>query len=332
MELTMLENGLDFVIRSISYLISAEKEDTKSKNTKIKYSLLHLSSGIELILKSRLYIEHWTYIFSDMNKADKNLLENGDFRSVESTQIIERLEKLCSVSIDSGSKNAYKNLRKCRNQMEHFSPKDNFLAIEACINSALTAITKFIKENYSDFQSPPLSAPEDVLFGLNKRESKLIDILINKTAKLEQHYKDAVSMATAKAESEADLNMLMKCPSCKEKLLNCNYNNQNICYCYFCLFKETGEATSKKYISEILHINEYEAITNGETYPLYTCPDCKTYSLVHINDMYRCFNCGYYYNETDIAFCDECGMPYYNYYDENDLGLCDSCKEYKFRD
>lgn len=35
-----------------------EQDDCKNKEQEIKYSLLHLSSGIELILKSRLFREH----------------------------------------------------------------------------------------------------------------------------------------------------------------------------------------------------------------------------------------------------------------------------------
>jgi len=67
MKYTVLENGLDFVLNSINNLTIASEDTTDeyAKKRLIKYSLLHLSSGIELILKSRLLKEHWTYVFAE---------------------------------------------------------------------------------------------------------------------------------------------------------------------------------------------------------------------------------------------------------------------------
>lgn len=57
---TMLENGMDFIISGISYLQRAElkNEEENIQGRELKYALLHLSSGIELVFKSRLYIEN----------------------------------------------------------------------------------------------------------------------------------------------------------------------------------------------------------------------------------------------------------------------------------
>jgi len=52
-------------------IINEASTDDETKKHLIKYSLLHLSSGIELVLKHRLLQEHWTYVFTDMNKAKK---------------------------------------------------------------------------------------------------------------------------------------------------------------------------------------------------------------------------------------------------------------------
>lgn len=236
MGLTMLENGIDFIIDSILHLKKAEKDDCKAKEQEIKYSLLHLSSGIELILKSRLYREHWTYIFSDMNKANRKSLEDASFRSVESGVIIERLERLCDIHIDKKSKEAFENLRKLRNQMEHFTIKDNFLAVEACINHSLGAINKFIVDNYTDFTSPievSLKYDDDDEFGFTEQEEKLIEELIKNIAELKEHYEDALKIAIAKAKAESLLEELVECPSCKETFLKCGYKNSKKCHCFF---------------------------------------------------------------------------------------------------
>lgn len=39
MGLTMLENGLDFIIDSVSHLKKAEQDDCKTKEQEIKYSI-----------------------------------------------------------------------------------------------------------------------------------------------------------------------------------------------------------------------------------------------------------------------------------------------------
>ena len=331
MGLTMLENGLDFIIDSILHLKKAEKDDCKVKEQEIKYSLLHLSSGIELILKSRLYREHWTYIFSDMNKANRECLDNGSFRSVESGVIIDRLERLCEIQIDKKSKEAFESLRRLRNQMEHFTIKDNFPAVEACINNSLGAINKFIVDNYNDFTSPiSVSFKYDDEFGLTELEEKLIEELIKHTAELKEHYEDALKIATAKAEDEVLSEELVECPSCKETFLKCGYKNSNKCHCFFCAYEEDGERVANEYLSIIQGLNKYEIIKNGGEYPVYECPECGRDSFISVNGRYMCFSCGMYYYENEVTFCDECGRMYLK--KDEDLGICSSCIEYKMKE
>lgn len=333
MGFTMLENGLDFIISATLHLKEAEHDTCKNKEQQIKYSLLHLSSGIELILKSRLYREHWTYIFSDMNKANKEHLRTGSFKSVDSATLVERLKRLCDIDIDKDSEKAFENLRKLRNQMEHFTIKSNFISIEACINNALVAINKFISNNYSDFTSPMVinlkDNDNDIEFGLTTKESQLIKKLIKCTSELKEHYNDALKMAKARANNEALLEELVQCPSCKEALLKCNYNGSNMCHCFFCTYEEDGENAANEYISNIQGLSKYEIVKDGGEYPLYECLDCGASSMVNIDGRYVCFSCGIYYDEDELAFCDECGVLYLK--KDDDLGVCYSCIEHKLQ-
>ena len=109
MNYTVLENGLDFVFmsaRNLSVINEASIGD-EEKKLLIKYSLLHLSSGIELVFKHKLLQEHWTYVFADMNKAKKEVLQSGEFKSADSETIIERLKNLCD--IENEPQKYYKN-------------------------------------------------------------------------------------------------------------------------------------------------------------------------------------------------------------------------------
>ena len=60
MQYSMLENGMDFIISGILHLQKAESENAEEniQGRELKYSFLHSSSGIELVFKSRLNIEH----------------------------------------------------------------------------------------------------------------------------------------------------------------------------------------------------------------------------------------------------------------------------------
>lgn len=86
----MLENGMDFIISGILHLQKAESENVEEniQGRELKYALLHLSSGIELVFKSRLNIEHWTYIFEDMNKASKKSYKDGSLKTADSNTAI----------------------------------------------------------------------------------------------------------------------------------------------------------------------------------------------------------------------------------------------------
>ena len=117
MDDTMLANGLDFILNSTEQLrIAEESEDEKERARAYKYSLLHLSAGIELLMKSRLYIDNWTYIVADIDKIDRKKFEADDFVSVDYTKCIERLNKLCGVEIIGDDKQALNDsdVHRCR--------------------------------------------------------------------------------------------------------------------------------------------------------------------------------------------------------------------------
>lgn len=65
-EFTLLENGLDFILSSTQHI---DKKDNNKRN--IKYSILHMSSGIELIFKYKLMLTDWKQVFKKVENADK---------------------------------------------------------------------------------------------------------------------------------------------------------------------------------------------------------------------------------------------------------------------
>ena len=73
----LLENSFSFILRAIQNLTdSSEAEDEKSKCEELKYTILHLWSGICLLLKARLCQEHWSLVVSNIDKTSFEKLQS----------------------------------------------------------------------------------------------------------------------------------------------------------------------------------------------------------------------------------------------------------------
>lgn len=328
---TMLENGLDFILDSANKLKEAEEtNDDTEKNHAIKYSLLHLLSGIELVMKARLYIENWAYIFADINKADKNKLKTGELLTVEYSKCIERLEKLCGIRFSDDEKTAFDDLRRKRNCVEHFKATDSVDAISASINRALSATLNFLNENNEEFESPSvIDLREKTDKGLSDKENMLLEAITHAVSALAEHRDEAIKMADSLADKQGcclEEDRII-CPSCKERFLISNYRDKK-CRCTFCGYEKNAADAARDYLLFIEGKDEYREEKDGGVYPLYVCPDCGCDSFVLVGNSYRCFGCGVNYSEDEISFCSECGEPYSNS-DEEYVGLCTNCIEYK---
>ncbi len=332
MHSTMMENGLDFILDAANKLKhSEETTEPVEKRKDIKFSLLHLLSGIELVMKARMYIENWTYIFSKMDTADRNKLETGDFISIEYSKCIERLERLCDVTISEDDKNAFEDLRQSRNRVEHFYSNESVEAIGSKIDKALTATINFITSNYDEFETPSIvDLRKDDTKALSDTEKQYIEDINVVVAELASHHQDALELAIKRTENVITPEELVTCPDCGERTLVINDDNaNNNCHCYFCNYKDNGESVARKYLSKVLRLDEYRIVKDGGEYPLYSCPDCGRDSLIKINSDYICFSCRMMYDKDEIRRCEECGSLYTCYDETSDEGLCDNCKEWR---
>ncbi len=151
---TVLENGLDFIYTALNHL----KGEPKPRA--IKYAVLHLSAGVELILKDRLRREHWSLVFDDVDKADLETYLSGDFISVNLKTSIQRLTKICDVDISSDEQRSLFNLRKSRNKLEHFASVDSSTALKASSSGVLSFTLDFISDEI-DPAIPPREPPSE---------------------------------------------------------------------------------------------------------------------------------------------------------------------------
>jgi hypothetical protein len=133
-----LENGLDFLLSSLEHLTAASSiakpgeeltpEQTWHQKRHLKYALLHLCSSIEVLFKVRLKQEHWSLVFANVNKADNEAQDDGEFESVAFHDLMDRLVRICKIDLSEEQRRQLTNLRKRRNRMEHFGTVDSVLA------------------------------------------------------------------------------------------------------------------------------------------------------------------------------------------------------------
>ena len=289
----LLENGLDFIVSALDHLSgSPTKRD-------LKYAVLHLSSGMELVLKERLQREHWSLVFDDPDNAQKETYETGDFTSVSFKACLKRLTGICGVKISDKHRNELLAFRNKRNRLEHFGILDSVEAITAAAARALSFLIDFISSELH----PENLGPGDVatLKNIRQRLSEFEAFVVKRWKGIKkglEHVKTAV----------------VTCPSCTQDA--CVLDDGATCR--FCGYQRSAEEAASDYISGVLSEDYYRTVKHGGEWPLYSCPECECEALVDQgpsdsqfpHEQFICFACGEVWMEGQLASCTYCGQLY----------------------
>jgi len=305
-KLDLLENGLDFVISALDPIIKPENENH------LKYSILHLSAGVELILKERLRQEHWSFLFENINNANESNLNSGDFQSVNFEVTLQRLANICDVKFNDKEKRYLKELKKRRNKIEHFAFKEINVAIKSLASKVLSIILSFITKSFDEKS-------------LTENSKKQIEILRKKIKGFTEFTSLRIAQIKTKLESVEKEYEIIKCPMCYQKtfVLSDDFN------CLFCGYTDNSNNVAENYIENILGINKYLEIKEKGYLPLEQCPDCADYSLVDNGEHFICFSCLNVWSREDINECSGCGQLYIK--EDVDYDICNGCMEYHYK-
>jgi hypothetical protein len=181
-EFTLLENGLDFIWSAIEHL------DAAGAKAHLKYAVLHLSAGIELVLKERLRQKDWRLLFQDGDKASEDVYRSGAFRSVVFETCLERLEAECLVDL-SEAEDRLRAVREKRNRLEHLALVDSREAVIAVAAEALGAVVDFVREELSG--QPFSSTEEDLLAKIRAKLPELDAFVTTQWKSIESALKQA---------------------------------------------------------------------------------------------------------------------------------------------
>jgi len=112
----------DLVANALDFLANALDE---VKNGESKYSILHFYTAVELFIKARLLMEHWSLIIAKGEDPDWDKFVTGDFRSVSLDDAASRLKKVARDGLLDEEMNAIKNVARHRNKIVHFFHADH---------------------------------------------------------------------------------------------------------------------------------------------------------------------------------------------------------------
>lgn len=113
----VVTNALDFLRKAVSEL-----------DISPKYSVINFYSAVELLLKAKLLLEHWSLIVVRPNEAVIGKFNAGDFASVGLDDSLKRLENIAGETITKEAKKSFDALRNHRNKLVHFSTPEYFVA------------------------------------------------------------------------------------------------------------------------------------------------------------------------------------------------------------
>lgn len=296
-QFTLLENGLDFVWSVVEHL------STAASKRELKYALLHLVSGIELVLKERLRREDWKLLFERPELASETKYKSGDFVSVKSDVLIERLQEFCDVEFSDDEVLALRTIRRKRNRFEHFSGDESAEAVIVSTAAALSVILDFMRKELDG----DLTGPEKTLLGDIRGKLAQLDEFVDSRQKI---------IAPELAEAYA----VLTCPACQQEALTIDDGDE----CLFCGYKAEGAVAANDYVTNIMGLDRFRFEKDGGVWPVGFCPDCDWQACVDADSAgYLCFGCGSRWQQGELDECGRCGR--FIDTEKNEIGICDYC-------
>lgn len=136
LKLNLMHNGLDFIQSGVRYFLHDEPDPISHK-----YAILHLFSGLVLLLKERLKREHHTLIFKDVKEAAKPSAKTIDF-----DEVVSRLEACAGVTFDDKAKKTLRTAQGIRNLIEHYEVTIDVRQAQAIIGDISELACLFMRD------------------------------------------------------------------------------------------------------------------------------------------------------------------------------------------
>ncbi|MGW5442726.1 hypothetical protein [Streptomyces asiaticus] len=295
-------NGLDYLLSVVEHL---ESGDERVSARDLKYAVLHLAAGAEVLLKARLQLEHWSLVFKDPAQAKRSELEDGTLKSCGPDETVQRLKDIAELPIGDKDTSALSKLAKHRNALQHYGligRAANARAVESQAAEVLDFLIRFLDEELL----PALPASEA------ERAKADMEGIRGGLSKIQGFVKKRMQRIRAGLEPVRD--RTLQCPDCDQWALVAEPNQERV-PCWFCgTSHETGDA-ALMYSVFVLGRDPGSADLFGHM-AVESCPDCGGESLVieaktaaaPEEPVYFCFACARAL--SGIVECSRCAVPF----------------------
>ena len=299
--MSLLANGIDFILGAAERAKIGAPRD-------LKYAMLHLVDGVELLVKARLEQEHWTLLFVQVDKASQEKLRSGDFKSVDFEQAYRRLRDIVGVEIDAPVWKHLNDLRKLRNRTRHYNIDFELDQVQSLLAECLNFCHPFCNEQFPHLAD---NSPEKQML------DQIWEHLVSNKA-----FVDARMRAIA---PELNGSLPWQCPACWQEAVIVDADDT---LCKFC--RIPPDATSLAEHNSIGHFSDPFPDPSDPTDDLEDCPVCgigKIADLVLAPDytlLHMCSYCGE--SGSHLAHCVRCGvLDALINEEESDIRFCDNC-------
>jgi hypothetical protein len=106
----LVTNGFDFLVRSAQELAKDQK-----------FSIAHFATGLELLLKGRLFDEHWTLIATDPQRCAWSGVKDGTAHTIQASELCAAITSTTGTPLNH-EKDAFESVFKHRNRVLHWAP------------------------------------------------------------------------------------------------------------------------------------------------------------------------------------------------------------------
>lgn len=250
-KLSLLENGLDFIIRGIDELYELYDDSEyypyiypiSQPQRDYKYGVLHLFSGFLLLLKERLSHHMPELIFEGKIEDIRNKLnKDRELNTVNLDTALERLRIGPKVNFSKSDTEIIKKMQKHRNRFEHYKFSANKFEINKIIIDFIDLIDRFLlNELEIDITSTPLDINPDIREKVlsiesvykrmtDKRKRALMEIGNRKLIKFESDRENILEELNAEVYiNKGSIDTMIICPECNEETLIVDGEYSGVC-------------------------------------------------------------------------------------------------------
>jgi hypothetical protein len=320
-------NGLDYLVSVVEHL---ESGNERVSARDLKYAVLHLAAGAEVLLKARLQLEHWSLVFKDPAKAERMKLEDGSLISCGPEETVQRLNSIARIGISESDSSAVIRLAKHRNALQHYGlmgRSANAQAVESKAAEVLDFLIRFLDEELFPYLSEAeVQSAETDMERIRGGLSRIRDFVKTRMQRL-------------RADLERRRDRTVQCPNCGQwavvggMMQSFDSVPERTWDCWFCSTRWAGNDLALVYGVEVLGRDPGAPDVFGMM-AVESCPDCEVESLVvgvktadaPDDPVYFCFTCGK--TLMGMMQCGQCGRPFRPQGEES---ACGSCLDHRTR-